>query len=108
MRRAPGRPKKQRRKTNDEPRNPYKLPKQNKTTRCSERGTLGHNKTSCKGKTAAVPLIGSYRRVVIRRITGSKGQQLHHSKKKRQKHKNHKHKKGKHNLFKHNPAKHQL
>ncbi|KAK7255336.1 hypothetical protein RIF29_28743 [Crotalaria pallida] len=56
MRRAPGRPKKQRTRTNDEPRkpsNPYKLKRHYKTTKCSACGGLGHNRASCKGKTAA-------------------------------------------------------
>lgn len=35
MRRAPGRPKKRRNKSNDEPRNPHKLGRQQKTVKCS-------------------------------------------------------------------------
>ena len=61
MGRAPGRPKKQRRKANDEPKKPYDfafgkqaLIKRNQVTvrfiRC---GVLGHNQRTCYGKQAA-------------------------------------------------------
>lgn len=53
MRRAPDRPKKQRRKANDEPRNPHKLKRQYTTVKCKKCGKFGHNIRTCKGKTAA-------------------------------------------------------
>ncbi|KAK7244492.1 hypothetical protein RIF29_39315 [Crotalaria pallida] len=53
MRRAPGRPKKQRTKANDEPRNPNKMKRHYKAIKCSVCGGLGHNRVSCKGKTTA-------------------------------------------------------
>jgi hypothetical protein len=53
MRRAPGRPKKLRRKSNDEPKNPHILRKHHHTMRCRRCGEFGHNKRTCHGKTAA-------------------------------------------------------
>lgn len=53
MRRAIGRPKKHRNKTNDEPRNPHILPMRFPTVTCAKYGPMGHNKRSCKGKKAA-------------------------------------------------------
>ncbi|XP_057440815.1 uncharacterized protein LOC130732839 [Lotus japonicus] len=53
VRRAPGRPKKQRNKANDEPRNPNRLRRISSTVRCRRCGEPGHNKRTCKGKTAA-------------------------------------------------------
>ncbi|XP_057423638.1 uncharacterized protein LOC130717437 [Lotus japonicus] len=53
MRRAPGRPKKQRRKTNDEPRDPNRLRRYQTTIQCRRCGEPGHNKRTCTGKQAA-------------------------------------------------------
>ena len=53
VRRAPGRPKKQRIKTNDKPTNPNKLRKHHSTVKCKRCGEYGHNIRTCKGKTAA-------------------------------------------------------
>jgi hypothetical protein len=53
MRRAIGRPKKNRNKRNDEPRNPNIVPRTLRTVQCKQCKALGHNKTSCKGKRAA-------------------------------------------------------
>ncbi|GAU50378.1 hypothetical protein TSUD_368580 [Trifolium subterraneum] len=53
MRRAPGRPKKQRNKSNDEPKNSKILPRYLKTVECKKCKKLGHNMRTCKGKTAA-------------------------------------------------------
>jgi hypothetical protein len=53
MRRAPGRPKKQRNKSNDEPKNPKILPRDLPTVKCKNCGKFGHNVRTCKGKTAA-------------------------------------------------------
>jgi hypothetical protein len=53
MRRAPGRPKKARRKDNDEPRDPHKLRRIQPTIKCRRCGERGHNVRTCKGKTAA-------------------------------------------------------
>src|ERR1044072_1532220 len=52
-RRAPRRPKKARRKTNDEPSNPTKLRKHNSTVKCKRCSEQGHNKRTCKGKALA-------------------------------------------------------
>lgn len=63
MRRAPGRPKKQRKRANDEPKKPsasaaasgtQSLVKRNQVTvRCTRCGVLGHNQRTCYGKQAA-------------------------------------------------------
>jgi len=54
VRRAPGRPKKLRRKDNDEPKSNSKKGKRNQeTVRCTRCKELGHNMRTCKGKTAA-------------------------------------------------------
>ncbi|KAK2416052.1 tyrosine-protein kinase ABL1 [Trifolium repens] len=53
MRRAPGRPKKQRNKTNDEPKSRNPLPRYLSTITCANCKKVGHNKRSCKGKTTA-------------------------------------------------------
>lgn len=53
VRRAPGRPKKQRNKKNDEPRNPYKLARNQSKVKCSRCGKWGHNVRTCGGKTGA-------------------------------------------------------
>ncbi|XP_058782950.1 uncharacterized protein LOC131657557 [Vicia villosa] len=53
MRRAIGRPKKMRNKSNDEPRNPNVLPRTLSTVSCRKCGAVGHNIRSCKGKRAA-------------------------------------------------------
>ncbi|XP_058764491.1 uncharacterized protein LOC131637941 [Vicia villosa] len=53
MRKAIGRPKKQRNKTNDEPRNPHILPRRFSTVTSPKCGAMGHNKRSCKGKSDA-------------------------------------------------------
>ncbi|XP_057415441.1 uncharacterized protein LOC130710255 [Lotus japonicus] len=52
VRRAPGRPKKQRNKRNDEPRNPTRMRRISSTVRCRRCGEPGHNKRTCRGKTA--------------------------------------------------------
>ncbi|PNX99504.1 hypothetical protein L195_g022770 [Trifolium pratense] len=57
MRRAIGRPKKNRNKRNDEPRNPNIVPRSLPTVECKQCKTLGHNKRSCKGKSAAERVI---------------------------------------------------
>ncbi|XP_058786712.1 uncharacterized protein LOC131661258 [Vicia villosa] len=53
MRQAPGRPKKLRNKSNDEPKNSGVLPRQLKTVKCTHYGKYGHNSRTCKGKSAA-------------------------------------------------------
>ncbi|XP_057452787.1 uncharacterized protein LOC130744635 [Lotus japonicus] len=53
VRRAPGRPKTQRNKKNDEPRNPYKLARNQTKVKCSRCGKWGHNIRTCGGKTGA-------------------------------------------------------
>nr|XP_027190523.1 uncharacterized protein LOC113786690 [Cicer arietinum] len=53
MRRAPGRPKKKRNKSNDESKGSNKLPRQFATVKCKNCGKLGHNTRTCKGKSAA-------------------------------------------------------
>ncbi|XP_058776608.1 uncharacterized protein LOC131650925 [Vicia villosa] len=53
MRRAIGRPKNMRNKSNDEPKNPHVLPRKFATVTCHKCGATGHNKRSCKGKRAA-------------------------------------------------------
>ncbi|KAL6520710.1 hypothetical protein OROMI_032270 [Orobanche minor] len=53
MRRAPGRPKKARIKTNDEPTNPYTMRRNQNTIRCTRCGDSCHNVRTCSGKTAA-------------------------------------------------------
>ncbi|KAL6525465.1 hypothetical protein OROHE_015772 [Orobanche hederae] len=53
MRRAPGRPKKVRRKTNDEPTNPYRMRRNQNTIRCTRCGDSSHNVRTCSGKTVA-------------------------------------------------------
>ena len=53
VRRAPGRPKKQRNKKNDEPKDPTKLRLHNNTVKCKRCGEFGHNSRTCKGKQAA-------------------------------------------------------
>ncbi|KAH7834908.1 hypothetical protein Vadar_020838 [Vaccinium darrowii] len=45
-----GRPKKLRKRGNDEPRDTTTLKRRNTTTTCSQCGKLGHNKRSCKGQ----------------------------------------------------------
>jgi hypothetical protein len=57
MRRAPGRPKKQRNKSNDEPKNSKILPRYLQTVQCTKCKTFGHNARSCKGNTTADRLI---------------------------------------------------
>jgi hypothetical protein len=56
VRRAPGRPKKARRKANDEP-NPKRMKKAPGTVTCDRCKGVGHNKRSSKGKTPADRLI---------------------------------------------------
>ncbi|XP_058754872.1 uncharacterized protein LOC131628023 [Vicia villosa] len=53
MRRAIGRPKKNRNKANDEPRSTNTLPRTLQTVKCKKCGNMGHNKRTCKGKRAA-------------------------------------------------------
>ncbi|XP_058746340.1 uncharacterized protein LOC131619237 [Vicia villosa] len=53
MRRAPGRPKKKRNKSNDEPNSSNVLPRILTTVKCKSCGNFGHNSRTCKGKTAA-------------------------------------------------------
>ncbi|XP_058759381.1 uncharacterized protein LOC131632657 [Vicia villosa] len=53
MRRSIGRPKKNRIKANDEPRNRKTLPRSLQTVKCKKCGNFGHNKRTCKGKRAA-------------------------------------------------------
>ncbi|XP_058725528.1 uncharacterized protein LOC131596807 [Vicia villosa] len=53
MRRSIGRPKKNRNKANDEPRNRKTLPRSLQTFKCKKCGSFGHNKRTCKGKRAA-------------------------------------------------------
>ncbi|XP_058733206.1 uncharacterized protein LOC131604807 [Vicia villosa] len=57
MRRAIGRPKKNRNKTNDEPRSTQTLPRKLQTVKCQNCGKMGHNKRTCKGKRAAERVI---------------------------------------------------
>src|SRR3954462_7637228 len=52
MRRAPGRPKKLRNKSNDEQRKPGVLPRQLKTVKYKKCHKYGHNTRTCKGKSA--------------------------------------------------------
>jgi hypothetical protein len=52
VKRAPRRPKKLRKKSNDEPKS-SRMKRDQHTVRCSRCGIVGHNLTSCKGKTAA-------------------------------------------------------
>ncbi|XP_058784986.1 uncharacterized protein LOC131659882 [Vicia villosa] len=53
MRRSIGRPKKNRNKSNDEPRNRNILPISLQTVKCKKCGSFGHNKRTCKGKRVA-------------------------------------------------------
>jgi hypothetical protein len=53
MRRAPGRPKKKRNRSNDEPKDSRVLPRHLSTVQCKKCLKFGHNIRSCKGKTAA-------------------------------------------------------
>jgi hypothetical protein len=53
MRRAIGRPKKNRNKANDEPRNPHLMSRSCNTVTCGKCNGMGHNMRSCKGKRAA-------------------------------------------------------
>jgi hypothetical protein len=54
VRRAIGRPKKNRNKANDEPKNPpHLLPRDLPTLTCQKCKTPGHNKRTCGGKRAA-------------------------------------------------------
>ncbi|XP_058733419.1 uncharacterized protein LOC131605035 [Vicia villosa] len=53
MRRAIGRPKKNRNKANDEPRSTNTLPRLLQTVKCKKCGNMGHNKRTFKGKRAA-------------------------------------------------------
>ncbi|CAK8567519.1 unnamed protein product [Lathyrus sativus] len=53
MRRAIGRPKKLRNKSNDEPKNPHVLRRKITTVTCTKYGSMEHNKRTCKGKRAA-------------------------------------------------------
>lgn len=58
VRRAPGRPKNLRNKTNDEPKSTAGKRKRNQqTVRCKRCGELGHNLRTCKGKTAGDMII---------------------------------------------------
>jgi hypothetical protein len=57
VRRAPGRPKKVRRKANDEPKGSTSKKRNQHTIKCKRCGILGHNKRSCKGKTTADRMI---------------------------------------------------
>ncbi|XP_057442780.1 uncharacterized protein LOC130734405 [Lotus japonicus] len=62
MRRDVGRPKKARRKNNDEKKNPNSLRRYNKTAQCKRCGEYRHNKRTCKGKAAAdreIPIGGN-------------------------------------------------
>lgn len=53
VRRAPDRPKKQRIKTNDDPKDTNTLRMHHNTVKCKRCGEYGHNNITCKGKTAA-------------------------------------------------------
>ncbi|XP_058746445.1 uncharacterized protein LOC131619357 [Vicia villosa] len=57
MRRAIGRLKKNRNKTNDETRSTHTLPRKHQTVKCQNCGNMGHNKRTCKGKRAAERVI---------------------------------------------------
>ncbi|GAU50686.1 hypothetical protein TSUD_410420 [Trifolium subterraneum] len=57
VRRAPGRPKKLRRKANDESRGSARRKRNQHTITCTRCKTLGHNRRSCKGKTVADRMI---------------------------------------------------
>ena len=70
MRRAAGRPKTDRSKKNDEPKDPnrLRLRKHNKHIKCTRCGDFGHNKRTCIGKTAAdraIPVGGNKVRIII-------------------------------------------
>lgn len=66
MRRAPGKPNKNRNKSNDEPIPKTRLPKRHQSTgKCRKCGTLGNNVRTCKGKTAVdrvIPKVGNKKR----------------------------------------------
>ncbi|XP_058742148.1 uncharacterized protein LOC131614601 [Vicia villosa] len=69
MRRAIGRPKKMRNKSNDEPRNPNVLPRTLSTVSCRKCGAVGHSIRSCKGKRAAdrsIPVGGNKKAKTIK------------------------------------------
>ncbi|CAL5205285.1 unnamed protein product [Lathyrus oleraceus] len=53
MRRVIDHPKNMCNKVNDEPRNPYVLPRKLSIVTCHMCGAMGHNKRSCKGKRVA-------------------------------------------------------
>jgi hypothetical protein len=53
MRRAPGRPKKLRRKNNDEPTDGTRLRRHHSTLQCKRCGQYGHNRRTCGGKAGA-------------------------------------------------------
>ncbi|CAK8572990.1 unnamed protein product [Lathyrus sativus] len=75
MRRAIGRPKKQRNKTNDEPRNPHILPRRISIVTCAKGGAMGHNKMKCKGKREpdiAIPK-GGNKPKMDKKVKGGKG-----------------------------------
>ncbi|CAK8536698.1 unnamed protein product [Lathyrus sativus] len=53
MKRAVGRPKKLRNKSNDEPKNPHVLPRKITTITCTKYRSMRHNKRTCEGKREA-------------------------------------------------------
>ena len=74
MRRAIGRPKKNRNKTNDEPRYTNSLPRNHQTVKCQKCGNMGHNKRTCKGKRAAeraIPKGGNKKAKGKKKATGA-------------------------------------
>lgn len=74
-RKAIGRSKKLKNKTNDESRNPHILPKRFLTVRCAKYGVLGHNKKRCKGKMEvdrAIPK-GGDKLKKTKKVKGGKG-----------------------------------
>ncbi|XP_073225566.1 uncharacterized protein [Cicer arietinum] len=76
MRRAPGRPKKNRNKSNDESKCSNKLPRQFATVKCKNCGKLGHNMRTCKGR--EIPKGGNNinitKRAKTRRVGGDEGE----------------------------------
>jgi hypothetical protein len=66
VRRAPDRPKKLKRKTNDEPKISTRMKRDQNNVMCSRCKVLGHNQRSCKGKTATDRMIPKGGNKVIR------------------------------------------
>ncbi|CAL5197985.1 unnamed protein product [Lathyrus oleraceus] len=75
MRRAIGKPEKQRNKMNDEPRNLHILTRRFSTITCAKYGVMGYNKRSCKGKRAADREIpkGGNKSNKTKKVKGGKG-----------------------------------